>query len=80
MNREVEAQLSHLSLDNKIKPGQTVACTIGSRRIANIPDFDKHAYTADHVVVVNRVKPHTCLGKDQRELHPQQRDERRFSC
>ncbi len=126
---EVEAQLSRLSLGNKIKPGQTVAIAVGSRGIANIHrivktivahikwlgadpfivpamgshgggmaegqreivesygitqefcgcpirsnmetvivceaaegfpvHFDKHAYAADHVVVCNRIKPHT---------------------
>jgi len=33
---EVEAQLSRLSLSNKIKAGQSVAITAGSRGIANI--------------------------------------------
>lgn len=126
---EVEAQLANLSLREKIRPGQSVAITAGSRGIANIGDilkavvghfkqlgaepfvvpamgshgggttegqrgliesygiteafcgcpirasmdtvvvcdaaegfpvhFDKHAYAADHVVVCNRIKPHT---------------------
>jgi len=126
---EVEAQLSRLSLGNKIKPGQTVAIAVGSRGIANIHHIiktivdhikclgakpfivpamgshgggtaegqrkivesygiteefcgcpirssmetviiceaaegfpvhcDKYAYAADHVVVCNRIKPHT---------------------
>ena len=34
--RQVETQLSQLSLDQKIKPGQSVAITAGSRGIANI--------------------------------------------
>ena len=33
---EVEAELSRLSLGNKVKPGQSVAITAGSRGIANI--------------------------------------------
>lgn len=126
---EVDHQLSLLSLGNKIKPGQTVAITAGSRGVANIHliikatvdhikrlgavpfivpamgshgggtaegqksilenygiteefcacpirssmetviiceaaegfpvHFDKHAYAADHVVLCNRIKPHT---------------------
>ncbi len=126
---EVERQLSTLNLAQKIKPGQSVAVTVGSRGIANIRfiikaavdhlkqlgaapfmvpamgshgggtaegqreivegylctealvgcpirasmetvivcetaegipvHFDKHAYDADHVLVVGRIKPHT---------------------
>jgi hypothetical protein len=126
---EVQAQLTKLDLGRRIKPGQSVAVTAGSRGIANIHvitravvrhllglgakpfivpsmgshaggtaegqralieaygvteeycgcpirssmetvvvcdtaegfpvHFDKHAYGADHVVVVGRVKPHT---------------------
>ena len=131
---EVEAQLSRLSLGTKIKPGQTVAITSGSRGIADarliikaivdhlkrigadpfiVPamgshgggtaegqrgilesygiteafcgcpirasmdtvvvceaaegfpvHFDKQAFAADHVVVCNRVKPHTLFAGD----------------
>jgi len=126
---ETEAQLSRLSLDGKVQPGQSVAITAGSRGITNIRDvlkatvdhfrqlgaepfivpamgshgggtaegqrniiesygiteelcgcpirasmetvvvceasegfpihFDRHAYEADHVVICNRIKPHT---------------------
>lgn len=131
---EVDAQLTRLSLGNRIKPGQSVAVTCGSRGIANIHviikatidhlkrlnaepfvvpamgshgggiaegqrkiiegygvtedfigcpikasmetvivcdtvegfpvHFDRHAYEADHVVVVGRVKPHTGFTGD----------------
>ncbi len=131
---EVQAQLAKLDLGRRIKPGQSVAVTVGSRGIANIqvitrgvvqhllglgakpfivpsmgshaggtaegqraliegygvtepycgcpirssmetvvvcdtPEgfpvhFDKHAYGADHVVVVGRVKPHTNFTGD----------------
>lgn len=127
----VDAELSRLQLGAKIKPGQTVAVTAGSRGIANIQHiiqaavrhlqrlgalpfivpsmgshgggtaegqreliegygmteeflgcpicssmetvivcqaaegfpvhFDKHAYGADHVLVVGRIKPHTAF-------------------
>ncbi len=130
----VEAQLSGLNLSEKIKPGETVAISAGSRGIANIHTairaivqhiqrlggapfvvpamgshgggtaegqraivegygmteeflgcpikatmethivcqaaegfpvhFDKHAWEADHVVVCNRVKPHTNFAGD----------------
>ncbi|MFN8855919.1 MAG: hypothetical protein ACK50P_10145 [Planctomycetaceae bacterium] len=33
---EVEKQLRSLSLGQKVRPGQTVAITVGSRGIANI--------------------------------------------
>ncbi len=126
---EVRAQLGKLQLERKIKPGQSVAITVGSRGIANIHlitkaivdhikllnakpflvpamgshgggtaegqrqvlesygvteafcgcpirasmetvvvcqtaegfdvHFDRHAYGADHVIVANRIKPHT---------------------
>ncbi len=131
---EVEAELAGLSLGGRVKPGQTVAITAGSRGIANISQilkavvthckqlgaepfivpamgshgggtaegqqkiiesygitetscgcpirscmdtvvvceaaegypvyFDKQAYGADHVVVCNRVKPHTLFVGD----------------
>ncbi len=131
---EVETELASLSLGDRVKPGQTVAITAGSRGIANInhilkavvlhfkqlgaapfivpamgshgggtaegqqniiesygitqifcgcpirsgmetvvvckaPEgypvyFDKQAYGADHVVVCNRVKPHTLFVGD----------------
>lgn len=131
---EVERQLSRLSLGQRIRPGQSVAITAGSRGIANIHQiikaivdhakkvgakpfivpamgshgggtaegqrqilesygitesfcgcpirasmetiivcdakegfpvhFDKHASTADHVVVCGRVKPHTGFHGD----------------
>ena len=38
---EVETQLSRLSLGGKIKAGQTVAVTVGSRGITNIRDITK---------------------------------------
>ncbi len=38
---EVDAQLSRLSLGDKIKSGQTVAVTVGSRGITNIRDITK---------------------------------------
>jgi len=38
---EVEAQLSRLTLENKIQPGQTVAIAVGSRGIANIQHIIK---------------------------------------
>jgi hypothetical protein len=130
----VEAELSRLNLATKVKPGQTVAITAGSRGVANIAiiikavvdhakrlgllpyivpamgshgggtaegqaellagygiteatmgcpvrasmetvvvcqaaegfpvHFDKHAFGADHVIVVNRVKPHTMFVGD----------------
>ena len=44
---EVEAQLSRLSLHNKIKSGETVAITAGSRGIANIQHIIKAV--ADHL-------------------------------
>ncbi len=44
---EVEAQLSRLSLGNKIKPGQTVAIAAGSRGIANIHHIIKAI--VDHI-------------------------------
>jgi Lactate racemase N-terminal domain len=126
---EVRSQLDRLSLERRIKPGQSVAITVGSRGIANIDiitkamvdfvkglsaqpfivpamgshgggtaegqrmvlesygvtedfcgcpirasmetvvvcqtdegfdvHFDRHAFEADHVIVANRVKPHT---------------------
>jgi predicted aconitase with swiveling domain len=126
---EVESQLAGLRLDEKIRPGQTVAITAGSRGIANLPvilrtavghlrrlgaeplivpamgshgggtalgqrqviesygvteefvgcpirsgmetvvvcrtgegipvHFDRHAFESDHVLVCNRIKPHT---------------------
>ncbi len=34
---EVEIQLAQLSLGDKVRPGQSVAITAGSRGIANIP-------------------------------------------
>ena len=131
---KVEAQLSRLSLRNRIKPGQTVAIAVGSRGIANIHliikavvdhlrhlgadpfivpamgshaggtaegqqkilasfgiteefcgcpirssmntvivcqaaegfsiYFDQHAYAADHVILCNRIKPHTMFTGD----------------
>ena len=131
---EVEARLSALNLTEKIKPGDTVAISAGSRGVANIHQvtraivqhlqtlgaapfvvpamgshgggtaegqqailegygmteaylgcpirasmetvvvceaeegfpvhFDKHAWDADHVVVCNRVKPHTNFTGD----------------
>jgi hypothetical protein len=130
----VEAELKSLNLGSRVKPGQTVAITAGSRGVANIATivkavvqhaqrlglkpfivpamgshgggtaegqagllagygiteenmgcpirasmetivvcqaaegfpvhFDKHASTADHVIVVNRVKPHTMFVGD----------------
>jgi hypothetical protein len=130
----VEAELTRLQLDSRVKPGQTVAITAGSRGIANIAviikavvqhmqrlglrpfivpamgshgggtaegqrgliegygvteeamgcpirasmetvvvcdaaegfpvHFDRHASQADHVVVVNRIKPHTMFVGD----------------
>ena len=137
---EVERQLSSLMLDTRLRPGQTVAITAGSRGIANIatiikgivdhcrklgatpfivpamgshgggtpegqceilhgygitPEamgceirasmetvivaetpqgipvhFDKHASTADHVIVCGRVKPHTgFVGEIESGLH-----------
>lgn len=130
----VEAELSRLSLDSVIQPGETVAITVGSRGIADIAriiksvvehlkrvgavpfivpamgshgggtaegqrkilesygvtetgcgcpirasmetvvvceaaegfpvHFDKHAYSADHVLVCNRIKPHTLFTGD----------------
>src|SRR5258708_5763960 len=38
---EVERQLQALSLANNVKPGQTVAVTVGSRGIANIAVITK---------------------------------------
>ena len=131
---EVERELTRLDLGEKVRPGQTVAVTAGSRGIANVPvilkavvghltqlgatpflvpamgshggataegqvallarlgvtpeavgcevrasmetvtvgvtpygfpvHFDKHAHAADHVLVVNRVKPHTRFSGD----------------
>ncbi len=131
---EVERQLARLSLAGRIKPGQSVAITAGSRGITNVQQilkaivdhlkrlgaqpfivpamgshgggtaagqrriiesygiteafcgcpirssmdtvvvceadegfavhFDKHAFGADHVVVCNRVKPHTLFCGD----------------
>ncbi len=137
---EVERQLRSLSLGEKVRPGQTVAITVGSRGIANIAiitkaivahfqrlnaipfivpamgshgggtaagqraivegygvteeyvgceirasmetvivdqtpqgipvHFDKHALSADHVVVAGRVKPHTnFVGEIESGLH-----------
>jgi len=137
---EVERQLAGLNLGSKVRPGQTVAITAGSRGIANIATiikatvdhcrtlgatpfivpamgshgggtpagqceilegygitaatmgcevrasmetvivattpqgipvhFDKHASTADHVIVVGRVKPHTgFVGEIESGLH-----------
>ena len=130
----VETELRRLQLSNRVKPGQTVAVTAGSRGVANIAivlravvahlkqlglqpfivpamgshgggtpagqteliagygvteafvgcpirasmetvvvcqaaegfpvHFDKNAFGADHVVVVNRVKPHTMFVGD----------------
>lgn len=136
----VRDQMAGLNLKDKVKPGQTVALTVGSRGIANMaliaktvveelkklgaepfivpamgshgggkaegqraivegygvtedyvgapikssmdvvevgatPDgipvfFDKHAYEADHVVVIGRIKPHTDFqGSIQSGLH-----------
>ena len=126
---KVEAQLAGLKLADRVRPGQSVAVTVGSRGIANLPrivratvehlqrlgaqpfvvpamgshaggtaegqrrlvesygvteasvgcpirsgtetvvvcqtaegfpvHFDRHAFEADHVVVCNRIKPHT---------------------
>ena len=44
---EVEAQLSRLSLGNRIKPGQSVAIAVGSRGIANIQSIIKAI--VDHI-------------------------------
>jgi hypothetical protein len=137
---EVGMQLQRLRLDQKVRAGQTVAITVGSRGIANIAiivraavqhlkalgalpfvvpamgshgggtaegqqaviegygvteefvgapirssmetvivaetphglpvHFDRHAYAADHVMVVNRVKPHTrFVGDIESGLH-----------
>lgn len=137
---DVERELTRLRLGEKIRPGETVAVTAGSRGIANIvtilkqtvehlkrfgavpflvpamgshggataegqlallarygitPEsmgceirssmetaiigetpqgfpihFDKHAHSADHVLVVNRVKPHTRFaGEIESGLH-----------
>ena len=38
---EVHRQLGSLNLEKKISPGQTVAITVGSRGIANIPAITK---------------------------------------
>jgi hypothetical protein len=38
---EVERQLAALNLGTKVKPGETVAVTVGSRGIANIADITK---------------------------------------
>ena len=43
---ETEAQLSRLSLDGKVQPGQSVAITAGSRGITDIRDVLKA--TVDH--------------------------------
>ncbi|WP_437202640.1 lactate racemase domain-containing protein [Planctomicrobium sp. SH664] len=137
---EVSRQLKSLSLERKIRPGQTVALTVGSRGIANIAvmakavvdemkalgavpfvvpamgshggataegqravlagfgvteeflgceirssmetvvvaetaqglpvHIDKHACSADHLIVMNRVKPHTTfVGEIESGLH-----------
>lgn len=137
---EVDRQLAALDLGKIVKPGQTVAITVGSRGIANIAmmtkaivshikdaggvpviipamgshgggtadgqvailagyditeesmgveiqasmetvvvaetpqgipvHFDKHAYAADHVLIFNRVKPHTgFVGDIESGLH-----------
>lgn len=137
---EVQKQLSRLQLQQRIKPGQTVAITVGSRGIANIAQitkavvdhckglglvpfivpamgshggataegqqqllagfnvtpeflgaevrssmetvvvsntpegipvhFDKHAFAADHVIVMGRIKPHTgFVGDIESGLH-----------
>jgi len=137
---EVDHQLKSLNLRDKVRPGETVAITVGSRGIANIATitkaicdclkkleaipfivpamgshgggtvvgqteilcsygvteesmgveirasmetvvvdrtsqgipvhFDRHAYEADHVLVVGRVKPHTgFVGEIESGLH-----------
>jgi hypothetical protein len=130
----VEAELARLGLADRVRPGQTVAVTVGSRGIANLPriiqaavahlkrlgarpflvpamgshgggtadgqrrlvesygvteefvgcpirssmetvvvchaaegfpvHFDRHAFEADHVLVCNRIKPHTMFAGD----------------
>lgn len=41
VNAEIEKQLASLNLDEKIRPGETVAITAGSRGIANIAEIMK---------------------------------------
>lgn len=50
---EVEAQLSCLTLEEKIQPGQTVAIAVGSRGIANIQSIIKAI--VDHLLQLGAV-------------------------
>src|SRR6266446_1736062 len=50
----VAAELARIGVRGRIQPGATVATGVGSPI-----HFDRTAFEADHVTIVNRVKPHT---------------------
>jgi hypothetical protein len=76
----VETEVTKLRLGRKVLPGESMSADVIGQLPEGLPVYcDRHALAADHIFVVNRVRPHSALdGEVQRALWKVMLDQRRL--